>query len=159
MAVQKTQQYQELAQQTEALLTGETDVVANLANISSLLYWTLKDVNWAGFYLLKDNQLVLGPFHGQPACIRIPIGTGVCGTAASQNKIQLVKDVHQFSGHIACDAQSNSEIVLPITKDGKLFAVLDLDSPLIGRFDLDDQLGLSQIVNILQKALEYKGKD
>lgn len=159
MAVQKTQHYQELAQQAKALLAGEMDVVANMANLSALLYWGLKDVNWAGFYFLKDNQLVLGPFQGQPACIRIPIGTGVCGTAAAENKIQLVEDVHQFSGHIACDAASNSEIVLPIMKNGKLFAVLDIDSPLIGRFDLDDKQGLAQIVDILQLALEYKGNE
>jgi GAF domain-containing protein len=157
MVVNKKHQYQELAKQTQALLGSETDTVANLANISALLYWGLKEVNWAGFYFLKDNQLVLGPFHGRPACMRIPIGNGVCGTAAANNKIQLVEDVHQFSGHIACDAASNSEIVLPIMKDGKLFAVLDLDSPLIGRFDIDDKEGLSQIVKILQQALEYKG--
>jgi GAF domain-containing protein len=156
MAVQKTQRYQELAQQAKALLADEMDVVANMANLSAILYWGLKDVNWAGFYFLKDNQLVLGPFQGQPACIRIPIGKGVCGTAAAESKIQLVEDVHQFSGHIACDAASNSEIVLPIIKDGELFAVLDLDSPLIGRFDLNDQQGLAQIVDILQRALNTK---
>ncbi|MGJ8679045.1 GAF domain-containing protein [Paraglaciecola sp.] len=154
MSQNKITHYNELTQQIESLICGETDYIANMANISALLYWHLKDVNWAGFYLAKGNELVLGPFHGQPACIRIPMGKGVCGTAAAEQKIQLVEDVHQFSGHIACDAKSNSEIVLPILINGKLFAVLDIDSPKIARFDSDDQQGLSKIVDIFQKSFE-----
>lgn len=152
----KQQHYADIAQQIEAIVAGETDMIANMANISALLYWQLDRVNWAGFYLHKENQLVLGPFHGQPACIRIPIGKGVCGTAVSENTIMLVEDVHQFSGHIACDAASNSEIVLPIRFGDKIIAVLDLDSPDIARFDTEDKQGLIQIVNILQASLDEK---
>lgn len=153
MAENKQQHYSELAQQIEAIVAGESDFVANMANISAILYWALDNVNWAGFYLVKEGQLVLGPFHGQPACIRIPIGKGVCGTAVSENCIQLIDDVHQFSGHIACDAASNSEIVLPIRHNNQIIAVLDIDSPNIGRFDLGDKTGLSRIVEILQTTL------
>lgn len=152
-AENKQQHYAQLAQQVEAIVASEQDLIANMANISAILYWALENVNWVGFYLVKDQQLVLGPFHGQPACIRIPIGTGVCGTAVSENSIQLIEDVHQFSGHIACDAASNSEIVLPIRKDNQVIAVLDIDSPDIARFDLDDSEGLSHIVRILQATL------
>lgn len=155
MAKNKQQQYAQLAQQVEAIVAGEQDLVANMANISAILYWALDKVNWAGFYLVKEDQLVLGPFHGQPACIRIPIGKGVCGTAVSENTIQLIEDVHQFSGHIACDAASNSEIVLPIRHNNQTIAVLDIDSPDIGRFDLEDKSGLSQIVDILQASLAH----
>lgn len=155
MIENKQQQYAQLAQQVEAIVAGEQDFVANMANVSSILYWALENVNWAGFYLVKNGQLVLGPFHGQPACIRIPIGKGVCGTAVSDNAIQLIEDVHQFSGHIACDAASNSEIVLPIRKNNEVIAVLDIDSPNIGRFDLDDKAGLSQIVEILQRTFSH----
>jgi GAF domain-containing protein len=153
MAKNKQQHYSQLAQQVEAIVAGEQDLIANMANISAILYWALDNTNWVGFYLVKDEQLVLGPFHGQPACIRIPIGRGVCGTAVSENKIQLIDDVHQFSGHIACDVASNSEIVLPIRQNNQIIAVLDIDSPNIARFDLDDKLGLSQIVEILQATL------
>jgi L-methionine (R)-S-oxide reductase len=153
MAENKQQHYSELAQQIEAIVAGESDFVANMANISAILYWALDNVNWAGFYLVKEGQLVLGPFHGQPACIRIPIGKGVCGTAVSENCIQLIDDVHQFSGHIACDAASNSEIVLPIRHNNHIIAVLDIDSPNLGRFDHEDKTGLSQIVEILQTTL------
>jgi L-methionine (R)-S-oxide reductase len=153
MAKNKQQHYSQLAQQVEAIVAGEQDLIANMANISAILYWALDNINWVGFYLVKDEQLVLGPFHGQPACIRIPIGKGVCGTAVSENKIQLIDDVHQFSGHIACDVASNSEIVLPIRQNNQIIAVLDIDSPDIARFDLDDKLGLSQIVEILQATL------
>ncbi|AGH45041.1 GAF domain-containing protein [Paraglaciecola psychrophila] len=153
MAENKQQHYSELAQQIEAIVAGESDFVANMANISAILYWGLDNVNWAGFYLVKEGQLVLGPFHGQPACIRIPIGKGVCGTSVSENCIQLIDDVHQFSGHIACDAASNSEIVLPIRHNNHIVAVLDIDSPNIRRFDLEDKTGLSQIVEILQTTL------
>jgi GAF domain-containing protein len=153
MAENKQQHYSELAQQVEAIVAGESDFVANMANVSAILYWALDNVNWAGFYLVKEGQLVLGPFHGQPACIRIPIGKGVCGTAVSENCIQLIDDVHQFSGHISCDAASNSEIVLPIRHNNQIIAVLDVDSPIIGRFDLEDKAGLSRIVEILQTTL------
>ena len=152
----KAQQYAELAAQAEALVSSETDMIANMANISSLIYWALADVNWAGFYLHKEEQLVLGPFHGQPACIRIPLGRGVCGTAAQDNQIQLIEDVHAFSGHIACDAASNSEIVLPVVKDGKVWGVLDLDSPLVARFDEHDKAGLSKIVEVFEHALNQE---
>lgn len=153
MSQSKQQHYAQLAQQVSSIVTGEQDLVANMANISAILYWGLEDINWAGFYLVKQEQLVLGPFHGQPACIRIPIGKGVCGTAVSQNSIQLIEDVSQFSGHITCDVASNSEIVLPIRHNNKIIAVLDVDSPDIARFDLDDKSGLSQIIDVLQGTL------
>ncbi len=153
MVKNKQQQYAQLAQQVKAIVAGEQDLIANMANISAILYWALDNVNWVGFYIIKKEQLVLGPFHGQPACIRIPIGKGVCGTAVSQNTMQLIDDVHQFPGHIACDASSNSEIVLPINQNNQIIAVLDIDSPDIARFDLDDKFGLSQIVDILQSTL------
>jgi L-methionine (R)-S-oxide reductase len=153
MVDNKQQHYAQLAKQVEAIVAGEQDLVANMANISAILYWALENVNWAGFYLVKEGQLVLGPFHGQPACIRIPIGKGVCGTAVSENTIQIVEDVHQFSGHITCDTASNSEIVLPIHQNGQIIAVLDIDSPDIARFDIDDKSGLIQIVEILQATL------
>jgi GAF domain-containing protein len=153
MPTDKQQLYTQLTQQVEAIIAGENDVIANMANISAILYWALERVNWAGFYLIKHQQLVLGPFHGQPACIRIPIGTGVCGTAVAAKSIQLVDDVHQFSGHIACDAASNSEIVLPIMLGDEVFAVLDIDSPEIARFDQQDQQGLSKIVTLIEATL------
>ena len=153
MTQNKQQQYAELAQQVASLVEGEPDHIANMANISALLYWALNDVNWAGFYLLKGKELVLGPFHGQPACIRIPVGKGVCGAAVSEKKAQLVHDVHEFPGHIACDAASNSEVVLPVFVKGEIFAVLDLDSPNIGRFEQADLDGLQLIVNALQASL------
>ncbi len=153
MVKNKQQHYAQLAQQVKAIVAGEQDLIANMANISAILYWALDNVNWVGFYLVKEGQLVLGPFHGQPACIRIPIGKGVCGTAVSENTIQLINDVHQFSGHIACDTASNSEIVLPIRQNNQIIAVLDIDSPDISRFNLDDKSGLSQIVEILQTTL------
>ncbi|WP_339720163.1 GAF domain-containing protein [uncultured Paraglaciecola sp.] len=159
MVENKQQHYAQLAQQVEAIVAGEHDLIANMANVSAILYWALDKVNWAGFYLVKDEQLVLGPFHGQPACIRIPIGKGVCGTAVSENAIQLIEDVHQFSGHIACDAASNSEIVLPIVRNKQIIAVLDIDSPEIARFDLEDKKGLSHIVEILQATFSQEGEE
>jgi GAF domain-containing protein len=153
MVKNKQQQYAQLSQQVKAIVAEEQDIIANMANISAILYWALDNVNWVGFYILKNEQLVLGPFHGQPACIRIPIGKGVCGTAVSQNTIQLIDDVHQFAGHIACDAASNSEIVLPIRHNNHIIAVLDIDSPNLGRFDYEDKIGLSRIVEILQTTL------
>jgi len=146
--------YQEIAQQAQSLLAGERDLIANMANLSALLFMRLDDVNWAGFYLLKDNELVLGPFQGKPACIRIPMGKGVCGTAAQRGEIQLIEDVHAFAGHIACDAESNSEVVLPFYQNGVLLGVLDIDSTIIGRFDQDDVNGLCRVVNILQEAIK-----
>lgn len=149
--------YDTLNQQALALLGDEPDVVANLANISSLLFNELSDINWAGFYLYKDAQLVLGPFQGRPACIRIPMGKGVCGTAAQTLTIQRIKDVHDFPGHIACDAASNSEIVLPLVVKGELFGVLDIDAPIFDRFTAADETGLTQLAVILVNHLERMG--
>ena len=145
--------YNRLAQQALALIEGETDLIANLSNISALLNMELEQINWVGFYLLKQDQLVLGPFQGNPACVRIPVGRGVCGTAISENKVQRVADVHAFPGHIACDATSNSEIVIPLTVKGKLIGVLDIDSPNLSRFDQNDEQGLVSFVEALQKVL------
>lgn len=141
--------YQTLNAQLSALVGGVPHRIANLANATALLYHTLDGLNWAGFYLLEGDTLVLGPFQGKPACIEIPVGRGVCGTAVAENKTQLVRDVHQFPGHIACDSASNSEIVVPIYADGKVVGVLDLDSPCIGRFTEADQTGLEEFVSIL----------
>jgi L-methionine (R)-S-oxide reductase len=149
--------YDTLNQQALALLGDEPDVVANLANISSLLFTELSDINWAGFYLYKDAQLVLGPFQGRPACIRIPMGKGVCGTAAQTLTIQRITDVHDFPGHIACDAASNSEIVLPLVVNGELFGVLDIDAPIFDRFTAADETGLTQLAVILVNHLERMG--
>lgn len=149
----KSDFYQSLAQQAEALVEGETNLIANMANISALLYMSLADVNWAGFYIREEEELVLGPFQGKPACIRIPIGKGVCGTAALNRTTQIVSDVHQFEGHIACDAASNSEIVIPVMSGRRLVGVLDIDSPKLGRFDSVDGLGLQLVVDTLQKSL------
>ena len=149
--------YDTLNQQALALLGDEPDVVANLANISSLLFNELSDINWAGFYLYKDAQLVLGPFQGRPACIRIPMGKGVCGTAAQTLTIQRITDVHDFPGHIACDAASNSEIVLPLVVNGELFGILDIDAPIFDRFTAADESGLTQLAVILVNHLERMG--
>ena len=148
--------YQLIYKQIDAIISGESDMIANMANISAVLYHNLEDVNWAGFYLFKQNQLVLGPFQGQVACIRIEMGKGVCGTAASKREVVVVKDVHQFDGHIACDAASNSEIVLPIMFDDNLIGVMDIDSPSIGRFSTRDQAGLKAVVGLLEKSLSDK---
>lgn len=149
----KTEFYKSLLAQVEAIIAGETDAIANMANISSILFNAYDDVNWAGFYRLIDNELVLGPFQGQVACIRIPVGRGVCGTAVSEQQTQLIADVHEFSGHIACDANSNSEIVIPVFNDDKVVAVLDIDSVTYARFDEEDKQGLQLIVNALQHQL------
>ena len=146
--------YETLAAQLEALVDGIPYEVANLANASALLWKELPDLNWAGFYKMVDGALVLGPFQGKTACIRIPVGKGVCGTAVAEGKTQRVEDVHAFPGHIACDCASNSEIVVPIFCGGEIWGVLDMDSPLIGRFAPEDQLGLEQIAAILGKMLE-----
>lgn len=143
--------YQTLEEQTRALLEGETDLIANAANLAALIYQTLPKLNWAGFYFLKGEQLVLGPFQGQPACVRIEIGKGVCGTAALKRATIIVPDVHKFPGHIACDSASNSEIVVPLINNGHLIGVLDLDSPKFARFDHEDAAGLELIVAALVK--------
>lgn len=141
--------YRALNAQLSALVKDVSHRIANLANAAALLYHTLDGLNWAGFYLLEGNTLVLGPFQGRPACIEISVGRGVCGTAVAEGKTQLVPDVHQFPGHIACDSASNSEIVAPIRMGGKIVGVLDLDSPHIGRFTEEDQAGLEKFVRIL----------
>ncbi len=130
-----------------AITAGETDTIANMANVSAILWQSLSDINWVGFYRVVDQQLVLGPFQGKPACIRIPFGKGVCGTAASEKRVLRIGDVHEFEGHIACDAASNSEIVLPIIKDGEVIAVLDIDSPNFDRFTEVDETQLKLLVN------------
>ena len=137
--------------QLKGLIDQVPHKIANLANASALLGQALKDINWVGFYLLEDNQLILGPFQGRPACIEIPVGNGVCGTAVLNDEVMLVKNVHEFPGHIACDSASNSEIVLPIHANGKIVGVLDIDSPLLARFDEDDKNGLSEFVKILEQ--------
>ncbi len=136
-------------------MAGETSFLATLANTSALLFERLSGVNWAGFYLLEGETLVLGPFQGKLACVRIPVGRGVCGTAVAQNSIQRVEDVHQFDGHIACDAASNSEIVLPITVNNRIIGVLDIDSVEFSRFAIDDERGLRELVSHLQNVLEH----
>ncbi|WP_017726562.1 GAF domain-containing protein [Halalkalibacterium ligniniphilum] len=143
------EQYQRLNKQLTALLDGEDDQIATLANAAALLNQFLSDVNWVGFYLIKGEQLVLGPFQGLPACVRIPLGKGVCGTSALKRETLRIADVHAFPGHIACDAASRSEIVIPLIKDGHLIGVLDIDSPLKDRFSEEEQDGLEQFVKTL----------
>lgn len=146
--------YAELARSLRALLAGERDLVANSANMAALLYWSLPQLNWAGFYLLDARgDLLLGPFQGKPACVRIPAGRGVCGAAAARRETVVVADVHAFPGHIACDSASNSEIVVPIVRDGTLLGVLDLDSPAHARFDAADARGLEALVRIFVESL------
>jgi len=148
MMMTKSELYMSLAAQLRSLLEDERDFIANAANFSSLLYHSLPDLNWAGLYLLKDNELVLGPFQGKPACVRIAMGKGVCGTAAEQRQTILVDNVHDFPGHIACDSASNSEIVVPLVKQEQLLGVLDLDSPSFARFDTEDAKGLNDLVEV-----------
>ena len=143
----------ELCFQLQALISGVPHLIANLANVSALLWQSLPDLNWVGFYLLEGDRLVLGPFQGKPACIEIPLGKGVCGTAAAQNQTVLVKNVHDFPGHIACDSASASEIVVPIRQNGRAVAVLDLDSPTVGRFTEADRELLEQVGIILETEL------
>jgi len=147
--------YRELAAQLSALLAGERDAVACAANTASLLYWSLPEVNWAGFYFVEpgSGDLVVGPFQGKPACVRIPLGKGVCGTAAANRRTLVVADVHEFPGHIACDAASNSEVVVPIVAGERLLGVLDIDSPQPARFDAADGRGLEQLVAIYLAAI------
>jgi len=141
--------YDELYKMAGGLFQDESDMLANMGNLSSLLYFNLENINWAGFYLYKNAELVLGPFNGKVACTRIAMGRGVCGAAAKENKTQIVEDVHEFPGHIACDSASNSEIVIPMYKDGKLLGVLDIDSPQKANFNEDDAKGLEKIVQLL----------
>ena len=148
-----TVDYPALLAQAAALVEGVPYRVANLANVSALLWQNLPQINWAGFYLREGDSLILGPFQGKPACIRIPLGKGVCGTAAAENRTVRVEDVHCFPGHIACDADSNSEIVIPLRREGQVWAVLDIDSPLTGRFSPEDQAGMEALAGLLEKIL------
>ena len=145
--------YKTMLAQLDALVRGVPHPIANYANASALLNETLADINWAGFYFLEGETLVLGPFQGRAACIEIPMGRGVCGTAAAKDETQLVYDVHQFPGHIACDSASNSEIVVPLRRDGRVYGVLDIDSPLIGRFTPADREGLEAFARLLEELV------
>ncbi|MEO6365452.1 MAG: GAF domain-containing protein [Luteimonas sp.] len=149
----KSQQYAQIAAQARALLAGEPDRIANAANLSALVYHAVPDLNWAGFYLYDGKELVVGPFQGQPACVRIPLDKGVCGAAASTRTTQRIADVDAFPGHIACDSASRSELVVPLVRGGQLIGVFDLDSPTPDRFDADDQLGLETIAAIYIASL------
>jgi L-methionine (R)-S-oxide reductase len=151
--VDKTQHYRELAEQMRGLLSDERDRIANAANFSSLVFNSLPALNWAGFYFYDGKELVVGPFQGQPACVRIAIGKGVCGTAAATRQTQLVRDVHEFEGHIACDAASQSEIVVPLFDGDKLIGVWDVDSPDIARFDDDDRIGMERLAGIFVDSI------
>src|SRR5258705_117734 len=144
----KAELYAQIGAQLRSLLEGEHDFIANAANFASLLFHSLPDLNWAGLYLYKEGELVLGPFQGRPACVRIAMGKGVCGVAAERRETVLVDNVHEFPGHIACDSASNSEIVVPLVKDERLIGVLDLDSPSLARFDEDDAAGLNELAAI-----------
>jgi L-methionine (R)-S-oxide reductase len=152
-AADKATLYKDLASALEGLVAGERDGIANMANAASLIWETLPDVNWVGFYRNVDGELVVGPFQGRPACIRIPFGTGVCGVAAETRETQLVEDVHAFPTHIACDSASLSEIVVPLIRDGELLGVLDIDSPSHARFDEDDRAGCERLAAIMTTAI------
>jgi GAF domain-containing protein len=145
--------YSDLESALRGLVEGERDAIANMANAAALLWETLPDINWVGFYRNVDGELVLGPFQGRPACVRIPFGTGVCGTAAATRQVQRIDDVHAFPGHIACDSASNSEIVVPLIRDGELIGVLDIDSPVAARFTEEDEAGCIRLAQILAQAL------
>ncbi|MED4691761.1 GAF domain-containing protein [Peribacillus frigoritolerans] len=149
----KEKSYELVQKQLLALIEDETNRIANLSNAAALLNQFLDEINWVGFYLYEEDQLILGPFQGLPACVRIPMGKGVCGTSAATEKTLRIEDVHQFPGHIACDAASRSEIVIPLMKDGKLLGVLDIDSPITDRFDEMDQQGLEKFAEILSNHL------
>lgn len=151
----KKESYKLIQAQLKSLLENETHVIPNLSNTSALLKLALAQTNWVGFYLLKNDELLLGPFQGKPACVHIPIGKGVCGTAVLQGKSQLVPDVHAFPGHIACDSESKSEIVIPIFVKDRIVGVLDIDSPIYNRFDQDDLVGLEEIVRIVASACNW----
>ena len=152
---QKPEMYGLLKMQLAALMEGETHPLPHMANMAALLNSALEGINWVGFYLMTDGDLLLGPFQGKPACIRIPVGKGVCGTAVLQNRTQLVEDVHRFPGHIACDSASNSEIVVPIRANGVVVGVLDIDSPRFSRFDAQDQNGLEEMVSMLAEGCRW----
>ncbi len=154
-AENKTEFYAELLGQLRALVSGERDWLANFANASSLIFHSLPELNWAGFYLLKGGELVLGPFQGKPACIRIAVGRGVCGGAVAQGRSLVVADVHAFPGHIACDAASRAELVVPLCVGGEIIGVLDLDSPQPGRFDEDDRVGCERLMEVLLAASDW----
>lgn len=148
--------YDLLSKQLEAFSSGENHYLPLLSNASALIWETVKDINWAGFYLMQKGSLLLGPFQGKVACIRIPVGKGVCGTAVAENKSQLVKNVHDFPGHIACDSASNSEVVVPLHgADGNVFGVLDIDSPLIGRFSEEDLKGFEKLAAVLESKIDF----
>ena len=149
-----TKEYQLINEQLKYLIEDVTYEITNYANASALLFQSLKNINWAGFYLMQNGMLVLGPFQGKTACTKIAVGKGVCGTAVATDKVQRVFDVHEFLGHIACDSASCSEIVLPIHSDGRIIAVLDIDSPVQGRFSAEDEEGLSEFVQILEEKME-----
>lgn len=149
----KTALYRDLAEQLDALLSGETDATANAANAAAAIYHSLPRLNWAGFYFLRDDMLVLGPFQGRPACVRIKPGAGVCGTAARERRSVLVPDVEQFPGHIACDSASRSELVVPLLRGGEILGVLDLDSPDLARFNAEDQMGCEALAAIVVRHL------
>jgi GAF domain-containing protein len=149
--------HSELIQQARALLQGERDLTANAANLAALIFHTLPDLNWAGFYWMKAGELVLGPFQGKPACVRIALGKGVCGTAARERRTVIVPDVHEFPGHIACDSASRSELVVPVIHHGTLIGVLDLDSPLLRRFDESDARALEQVVDVFLASTDVGG--
>ena len=152
-AADKATLYRDLLSAVEGLTAGEPDPIANMANVAALIWESLPDLNWAGFYRDVDGELVLGPFQGRPACIRIAFGSGVCGAAAETLQVQRVEDVHAFPGHIACDAASASELVVPIVRDGELIAVLDLDSPIVARFTEEDEAGCVAVCDLLAKIL------
>ena len=154
---EKRRLYADLSEQIGGLLSGEDDSTANLANAAAAIYHALPALNWAGFYLLRGSELVLGPFQGKPACVRIPVGRGVCGAAAEQRRSVLVEDVHAFPGHIACDSASESELVVPLIRGGSLIGVLDLDSPRLARFDADDQAGCEALAAIIVRHLAVTG--
>jgi GAF domain-containing protein len=151
----KAEIYEELVRQARGLLDGERDLIANAANIAALIWQIVPDINWAGFYLMKGGELVLGPFQGKPACVRIAVGKGVCGTAAVRGETVLVEDVHAFPGHIACDSASNSEVVVPLIKGGVVHGVLDIDSPLHARFDTEDRAGFEALVRFFVDATDF----
>jgi GAF domain-containing protein len=151
----KSMFYIDLAQSLRNLLGEERDPIANMANMASLLYFSLPSINWSGFYLFDGQELVLGPFHGKPACVRIQLGKGVCGTSAINREALMIENVHEFPGHIACDADSKSEIVIPMIKDDTIIGVLDIDSPIYARFNDDDKNGLQQLIEILLFATDF----
>jgi len=154
LKITQSQSASGLLSQLRSLLSGQRDRIANAANLAALLFHELDDVNWVGFYFLQDDQLMVGPFQGRPACVSIPMGRGVCGTAAATQQVQRVHDVHEFDGHIACDVNSRSEIVIPLIRNGNVLGVLDVDSPSPGRFDEDDQALLSEIARIYLESID-----